>query len=165
MSARAESCRRLCSAPSERLRGRRDRERSATLKCRAPYQLLRHRESRPPSHSAADQNPQWWREAKSPMTIGCGASSDSTLEPSSPPNEGQRMLDSSPGLPVDAKLAQAARMLAARVCWSGLNGIWTGASLRSKMYGSSEVCVAAAIGGGWGNGGKYRAGALSSSNS
>src|ERR1700730_17362492 len=80
-------------------------------------------------------------------------------------NAGQRTFDSSAGSPAAAKLAQAARMLAARVCWSALSGVWFGASLRSKMYGSSEVCVAAAIGGGYGNGGKYRVGALSSSNS
>ncbi|MGA7122023.1 MAG: hypothetical protein WBY94_18080 [Polyangiaceae bacterium] len=46
------------------------------------------------------------------------------------------------GSPFAAKLAQVARIVVASRSWSALNGVWYGASGRSKMYASSDVWVA-----------------------
>ena len=75
----------------------------------------------------AAQNEQWWREAKSLMTTDAGVASDNTRCWLDPPNEGHRTSDFDAGSPVAAKLAQAARMLAASASESGLNGAWIGA--------------------------------------
>src|SRR5262245_34527841 len=53
----------------------------------------------------AAQNEQWWREAKSLITIDPGARRDSTRCWLDPPNEGHRRLDSDEGSPLAAKLA------------------------------------------------------------
>src|SRR5690349_7940544 len=82
----------------------------------------------------AAQNEQWWREVKSLITIDPGARKDSTRCWLDPPNEGHRRLDSDAGSPLAAKLAQAARMLAARASWSGLSVTWACAFGNPKRY-------------------------------
>lgn len=64
--------------------------------------------------------------------------------------------------PLAAKLAQAARMLAASAWLSGLNGSWNGAFGRSNRYDHSDLWVATR---GPVTGGSKRSGALSSLNS
>ena len=81
------------------------------------------------------------------MTTDAGVASDNTRCWLDPPNEGHRRLDPDAGLPLAAKLAQAARMLAASASEAGLNGAWIGAFGWSKMYGSSFPCVATPSGG------------------
>src|SRR6185437_10324163 len=88
----------------------------------------------------AAQNAQWCLDAKSVSTCGRGGTSDSICMLSAP-NAGQGTAAEA-GLPLAAKFAQAARMLAASACWSGLSGSWSGASGRSNRYGNSDLCVA-----------------------
>ena len=94
---------------------------------------------------------------KSVSTVGCGGTSDITEPPK--PTDGQ-LSTAVDGFPVAAKLVQAARMVAARVCWSGLSVPGNGALGRSNRYWYSEECVA--IGGSLGP--ANRDGALSSLN-
>jgi len=88
----------------------------------------------------AAQNPQWCRAAKSVPSCGCGGTSES-IGALFAPNAGQGTAAVA-GLPVAAKFAQAARMLAASVCWSAVSGAGKGTFGRSNRYCSSEACVA-----------------------
>ena len=89
-------------------------------------------------HPAA-QNEQWCAAAKSVSACGCGGTSDITCAPSLNDGQGSARDD---GLPVAAKFAQAARMLAASVCWAAVRVAGYGAFGWSNRYGSSVPCVA-----------------------
>jgi hypothetical protein len=78
--------------------------------------------------------------AKSVSSCGWGGTSES-IRALPVLNAGQGTAADT-GLPVAAKVAQAVRMLAASVCWSGVNVPWKGAFGRSNRYGSSDSCVA-----------------------
>ena len=99
--------------------------------------------------------------AKSVSSCGCGGTSDSTDARSAWPSAGQGTAVVA-GLPLAAKFAQAAHMLAASACWAALSVPGTGASGRSNRYCSSDPCVAT---GGPTRGGVKRSGAASSLNS
>ena len=89
---------------------------------------------------SAAQNAQWCLAAKSVSTCGRGGTSDSICMLSAlNAGQGTSGVD---GLPLAAKLAQAARMLAASASWPGLNGSWNGASGRSNRYVHSDLWVA-----------------------
>ena len=108
----------------------------------------------------AAQNAQWCLAAKSVSTCGRGATSDNICM-SSEWNAGH-CTSTVDGSPLSAKLAQAARMLAASASESGLNGSWNGASGRSNRYGHSDLWVATR---GPATGVSKRSGASSSLNS
>ena len=70
-----------------------------------------------PAGYPAAQNEQWCAAAKFVSTADCAGTSDSTLPPSPNDGQGRARVD---GLPLAAKLAQSARMLAASACWPAL---------------------------------------------
>ncbi len=107
------------------------------------------------------QNEQWCLAAKSVSSSGCDGTSDSTDARPAPPNARQGTAAVA-GLPLAAKSAQAARMLAASVCWPAFSVAGTGAFGSSNRYWSSDPCVA--TGGGMSDGAKI-CGAASSLNS
>jgi hypothetical protein len=73
---------------------------------------------------------QWCRVAKSVSSCGWGGTSDSIC--ALPVLKAGQGTAADEGLPVAAKFAQAARMLAASVCWPGVNVPWNGAFGRSN---------------------------------
>src|SRR6516225_12346597 len=85
------------------------------------------------------QNAQWCLAAKSVSTCGWGGTSESICALAVKAGEGTA---ADAGLPAAAKFAQAARMLAASVCWPAVSGAGKGTFGRSNRYCSSDACVA-----------------------
>src|SRR5215472_19320000 len=85
------------------------------------------------------QNAQWCLAAKSVSTCGWGGTSESICALLLKAGQGTA---ADAGLPVAAKFAQAARILAASACWPVVSGAGKGTFGRSNRYCSSDACVA-----------------------
>ena len=109
----------------------------------------------------AAQNAQWCLAEKSVSICGWGGTSDSICALPVPSKAGQGTAADA-GLPVAAKFAQAARMLAASTCWPTVSDAGKGALGRSNRYWGSEPWVAT---GGTSPSGAKICGAVSSLNS